>query len=89
MGKEKNYHGKREWDISGNSFFKGKGKGKITLFPGILEITRIIEKIISFAIWDPNGIPKNWECSGLLISKQRKLNKDEYKATSYISFVQS
>ena len=44
-------------------FFKGEGKGKITLFlvmancSGIWEMTRIIEKIISLAFMDPNGIP--------------------------------
>ena len=31
MGNEKN-NGKREWEIRGNSFFKGKGKEKVTIF---------------------------------------------------------
>ena len=29
---KKDYHGKREWESSGQSFFKGKGKEKVALF---------------------------------------------------------
>ena len=43
---KKDYHGKREWEINGKSFFQGMGR----------EMTGIIEKIISLAIWDPKKL---------------------------------
>ena len=48
---KKIYHGKRKWEISGNSFFKAKGKSPFLVkanFSGIWEMTGIIEKIISW-----------------------------------------
>ena len=58
---------KKKWETSGNSYLKGKGKGKINLFlvktnySRICEMTGNIEQIISLAIWDPEklGMPRS------------------------------
>ena len=60
IGKWKKYDGKREWEFIGNTFFL-KRKEKSPNICGIWELTGIVEKIISLAIWDheKSGMPRS------------------------------
>ena len=62
--KKKIIMGKGNGKLVENHFLQEREKSPFFLvvanFSGIWEMTRIIEKVISLAIWDPNGSQKNW-----------------------------